>query len=718
MIVYRGTFETTSGTGTKTVTLDTPVPVGKSYPRITWTAPGTTGSYGRQPAALLTDEVDGHYTKLTFEWLNTSTGSITINWEIITGDELTVQSGREVFTQSKAVAITPVDLDESYIVVSTSSGRNLAYTTYVDAEYTAADEITLTQQHTEDNVLVCWYSVTMAGATVQSGSSTINEEALNATATIDEVDLTKSFLQFSFSTASRPAGRLLLEGHFNSATQIEFKFDISSLAYKPAYIKWFVVTHPKLKVQYGQTTMASGNANPINETIDAIKPDRAFGVISTRNTSTTGDRDGYGKVLLGLSTNYVTLQRLQTVATTTASWFVVEWTAPPAPENLSPVSAIMPDEQNVFSWTLPPGVVQTDYELEYKEVGGEWQPIGLVASSLPQHIFPPSTFGLGKDYEWRVRYRAAGEIDPSDWSAIAEFNTRNPVIQTPTPAPNSSVKVSIRTLGATLKSPYGNDIQLTIEVDDNPEFTSTTTYTLPAVSSGESATVEHAFKVAGYWHVRMTATDTAANQTILTYTIFAGQFIQFLAPPDVQLQAPQATHVTVRVRGTTTEYTAVREPVSPPEKMVERLVYIDSGTQATCQAVAQELIAKWGREQVSVKGVIPLTLVLKPDQKVRVVIPEIGLNGELILQKKFHDVIPRSETHVELGDIMLSEQELIARIIDDLEGQSAYVSTLGSEMVLLGQELSEREIADIEQCQQLSDTDITVIEMGGDDAID
>jgi hypothetical protein len=664
MQVYRGTFETTSGTGTKTVTLDTPVPVGKSYPRITWTAPGTVGSYGRQPAVMLTDEVDGHYTKLTFEWLNTSTGDITINWEVITGDELTVQSGREVFNQSKAVAITAVDLDESYIVVSTSADSSRSYATYVDAGYTATDEITLTRRPIGGNVLVCWYSVTMAGATVQSGSNTI-AGAPNATATIDEVDLTKSFLQFSFSTAYYTAGQLLLEGHFNSATQIEFKFDLS-LGSAPTYVKWFVVTHPKLKVQYGQTTMASGNANPINETIDAIKLDRAFGVISTRNTSTHDDRDGYGKVLLGLSTNYATLQRLQTIETTTASWFVVEWVAAPPATNLRPDTSVIPDEPNTFTWKLQNGIQQTAHEIEYREVGEEiWQTTGIIQSTVSRHVIPADTFEVGKDYEWRVRYWALGEDDPSDYSAIVRFDTYNPVIQNPVPYPDSSVRVDIRDFGGRLKSPYGRDIQLTIEIAPNPDFTNPVIYTLPPVESGEEAIIQHAIQEGGTWYVRMTATDTENLQTVLAYSFFAGQFIQFIDMPTIQLEPQQATHVTVKVRGTSTEYTAVVDPVPPPDKAVERLFYIQAGDQSTCQKVAEAFLAKLGRPQVRVSGVIPLTVTLKFGQKVKVVIPEAGINEEMVLQRKEHRINEReAATYVVLGDIIVSDNELLARILE------------------------------------------------------
>ena len=665
MQIYRGSLSTTSDTGTKAIDLTAPVPVGKSFPLITWSAPGLAGSYGRQPAARLTGEVNGFYTTLTLEWRNNVVGDVTINWQVITGDEFTVQSGTEVFPLSKTVAIAPVDLTESFIAVSTTADINYGHATYVDASFTADNQIALTRQPVESgNVAACWYVVTMAGATVQSGSSTIGGSAPSATATIDQVDLGKSFLLFSFSTESRAIGRLLLEGHFNSGTQIEFKFDISGLAHKPAYVKWFVVQHEKFRVQAGLTTMASGNTSPVNESIETIKPERSFGVISTRNPSTDGDRDTYGKVLLGLSANYATLQRLSAVEVTVASWFVVEWTAPPAPTSLFPSASLVPNEQNTFSWAVPSGFTPTHYEIEYREGGGEWQTTGQIESASRIHVFPADTFTLGKNYEWRTRYWAIGEIDPSDW-ASAIFDTSNPVIQNPTPWPDSSVRVDILQFGGRVKSPYGRVVQLTIEIASDADFTSPVTYALPAVESGEQAIVDHAVTEGGTWYIRMTATDTEELQTVLEYSFFAGQFIQFIEMPIIQLEPQQATHVTVKVRGATTEYTAVVDPVPPPDKAVERLFYIQAGTTTTCQAVAEAFLAKLGRPQVRVSGVIPLTVTLRFGQKVRVKIPDAGIDEEMVLQRKEHRINEQeAATHVVLGDIIVSDNELLARILE------------------------------------------------------
>jgi hypothetical protein len=84
-----------------------------------------------------------------------------------------------------------------------------------------------------------------------------------------------------------------------------------------------------------------------------------------------------------------------------------------------------------------------------------------------------------------------------------------------------------------------------------------------------------------------------------------------------------------------------------------------------CQNIAEQLIARWGAEQKSVTGKIPLNLTLDLKQKIHVQIAEAGIDEEMILQKKEHD-LNAGTTTLTLGDIILDDAELIARIIDDL----------------------------------------------------
>jgi len=536
-----------------------------------------------------------------------------------------------------------------------------------------------------------------------------------ATVTVPEMDTSKTFLLFHFDHyGQRYAGYTEVEGRFYSPTQVRFERGRAGAATSDRIdVSWFAISHDKIKVQSGQHALPFSNTDEQTIPITAIDVTRSFALVSARNTDGSNiDSFSAGMVKARLTVSANILKRLYGTGTSTATWFAVEWIAALPPENLRPRAPIMPGEDNTFTWSTPEP--QTDYEIEYREVGAvTWESTGKINSSVPRHVFPVGTFELGKDYEWRVRYWIAADPDPSDFAQQTQFDTYRPVIQNPTPYPDSSVRVEIRDFGAKLKSPYQRDIQLTILISDNPDFTSPTVYSLPEVASGEVATVQHAFQLAGYWYVRMVATDTESLQTVLEYQIFVSHQLFFKEPPEVTTQAPRATHVTVRVRGTTTEFTAVVTPPPSEESRIERLIMIDSGDQATCLAVAERLLEKWGRPQVSIKGTIPLTLVLRSRQKVRIVIPEVGLNEDLVLQRRQHVIEGvQAYTQITVGDIQLSESELVARTIDALERAAqteAYLTQ--TELQTLGVELTEQEITSLEQGQELSDTDIQLVQV-------
>lgn len=138
----------------------------------------------------------------------------------------------------------------------------------------------------------------------------------------------------------------------------------------------------------------------------------------------------------------------------------------------------------------------------------------------------------------------------------------------------------------------------------------------------------------------------------------------FIDEPNVTIRPPIATSVTVV--SPTNEYTAELSGI-PAEAVVERRVEIDTGDDAVCELVANQLLGRWGREQVSITGVIAFNVGLQFKQLVRCRIPSAGLFGDFILQQKAHNLAD-FKTTVTIGDIMLSENELLARILQDLGG--------------------------------------------------
>ncbi len=143
----------------------------------------------------------------------------------------------------------------------------------------------------------------------------------------------------------------------------------------------------------------------------------------------------------------------------------------------------------------------------------------------------------------------------------------------------------------------------------------------------------------------------------------AGEDLYFIDEPQIKTQGVIATHVTVR--SPTAEYTA-EIPATPAENTIERLVEIKEGNADTCQAVAEGLLERWGRQQTSITGRVPLVVTLRFRQLVNIIIPVAEIDGTYILQRKEHD-LSSFESRVTVGDIILSDDELLARILEEVE---------------------------------------------------
>ena len=138
------------------------------------------------------------------------------------------------------------------------------------------------------------------------------------------------------------------------------------------------------------------------------------------------------------------------------------------------------------------------------------------------------------------------------------------------------------------------------------------------------------------------------------------EHLYFIEEPQIVIQEYAATHVTVK--SPTASYMASLEEIAD-ERRVDRLVEIDSGDEEVCQEIAEELLTRWGREQVTISGAVPFTVVLNFKQKVRIIIPSAGIDEELVLQRKEH-ILNNYITNITCGDIMLSDDELLARLLE------------------------------------------------------
>ncbi len=156
--------------------------------------------------------------------------------------------------------------------------------------------------------------------------------------------------------------------------------------------------------------------------------------------------------------------------------------------------------------------------------------------------------------------------------------------------------------------------------------------------------------------------EFTGSGSIIVLDSFLMRTIYFKKPPIVTIKSPIATHVTVV--SPTHSATANITPEPSASTRIERIIQIEEGNATVCQNIADALIAKWGVEQKSVQGVIPLNVSLDFKTKLFINIPQSHISEFLNLQKKAHSIL-KNETNVVLGDIILDDNELIARILND-----------------------------------------------------
>lgn len=231
------------------VTLDTPVLVGKSFVIATCRASDSPCNRAMAEVYLMGITNDC-YTKIKVIRDSTYAGqNCYVEWQVITGDCFTVQSGETVFddiTIPKTEAINSVDLSKSFIVLTSASNYHYAAFSFVRARFTSPTEISLRPYaiNVSRYPTVYWYVVEWEGATVQSGTIDITA---NDTDSISEVNLAQSFLIFSYcaSRATNPH-EVFVRGKFNSSIELAFDRGYNG---GTAYISWFVVSVPSISVQ-------------------------------------------------------------------------------------------------------------------------------------------------------------------------------------------------------------------------------------------------------------------------------------------------------------------------------------------------------------------------------------------------------------------------------------------------------------------------------------
>lgn len=138
--------------------------------------------------------------------------------------------------------------------------------------------------------------------------------------------------------------------------------------------------------------------------------------------------------------------------------------------------------------------------------------------------------------------------------------------------------------------------------------------------------------------------------------------LYFIDEPTVENQRLLANRIYVE---SPTHSVMVETPGVADENRIERKVPIEAGNEETCQVVGERLLEKWGRSQRSVSGDVDLVVTTKFREKMRVWVPAANIDEFMPLQKKEHDIAAQ-KTRLTLGDIIVGDNELIARIMSEL----------------------------------------------------
>lgn len=213
--------------------------------------------------------------------------------------------------------------------------------------------------------------------------------------------------------------------------------------------------------------------------------------------------------------------------------------------------------------------------------------------------------------------------------------------------------------------PTDRQFDITVEIADNSDYIDSITYNSNDNNNGDTAIIQHAMVNAGDYYIKINITDSKGWQAEeIEYVLTVIEIFYFLEEPQIERGAMQANSITVK--SDTAEYTATTDPPPSADELIETEISIEEGDEATCQAVAEKLIEKWGKEPLTITGPVNLTVTLKFKEKIRIVIPTNEIDDYFIVQKKTH-YVTENTTEIVAGDIMLDENELLARILSEME---------------------------------------------------
>jgi len=146
-----------------------------------------------------------------------------IRWQVIEGSNISAQRGEEVLSKGVAtvnVTINEVNLSEAFVIVygrCADEQREDNHAGFFAAKLTNSTNLMLRRgNENKCEATVSWQVVEWSGAKVQSGESIIPDLMDSVTASIDPVDLTRTFLIFGTASIGSDAGMDSISGNCES----------------------------------------------------------------------------------------------------------------------------------------------------------------------------------------------------------------------------------------------------------------------------------------------------------------------------------------------------------------------------------------------------------------------------------------------------------------------------------------------------------------------
>jgi len=332
--VQHGETALSAGTGTVTVNLAQPVPVGESW--ILSTVRSSGDKFNR--AQTTVNFVDGSIqaNKFTQIVLNRDASdlSATVAWQVITGSKFTVQRGSTDVNNLTQVDVTisQVDLNRSFIVTSQITNlQTEGNQAFVSAEFVNNTTVRLRKENGTKKVTVAWFVIVWEGASVQRGAFDLSSSTSTTVSLASAVDLKNSFLlsTLRFTGIGDQSSRIFTRGEFSATNALTFTRNASTDNVLGA---WFVVTHPNVGVQSGNVNGTSGGTTRTANLTHKIPLSKGFttspfmGNVQVSSNSIT---DGFHTFrLIEKEGEPGTVDRFQaervgSSGTVTGSWFAV-----------------------------------------------------------------------------------------------------------------------------------------------------------------------------------------------------------------------------------------------------------------------------------------------------------------------------------------------------------------------------------------------------------